>query len=243
MRPTARLLLVLMLCLAPCLTGCAKLGAAWRGLTQPVTRTTDKERVSDYEGNYNLVMEVLTFAGLHGWIPPAQQDEIEPFRVTANDAIDKMKADVNAGVPLDASLERVLIDALAKLSTYKAQYEPRVKAARAGKVPAGAKPAVSGGKQPLKTPSTRPVTGPAGPQPTEGSSDDARSLDIGSRGPAMGPEYLGRAGTPWRSANRCADRYARAASGRAESNLVCYSSQQARTAAGRTGRDRGHWRA
>lgn len=98
------------------------------------TRTNDTDRLSDLEGDYNLAMEVILYAGTRGWIPRATEEQIEVVRKTANDAIDKLKADVASGVKLDqSSYYAIFRDSLTKLLQYQREYESKVSADKKAK--------------------------------------------------------------------------------------------------------------
>lgn len=101
------------------LTGCS--------ILHPVQRDNDTDRLSDFEGDYNLAMEVVLYAGSRGWIPRATEEQIEVVRAIADDALNKLKAHVAAGGKLDQSQYYSLLrDSLTKLLQFQREYEARV---------------------------------------------------------------------------------------------------------------------
>lgn len=166
-------------------------------------RTTDRDKVSDLEGNYNVAMEIILYAGLNGWIPDEIMfNVIEPARASANAAIDYLKVEVKAERPIAGSTYlRAAESALNTLAQYQVQYEGRVKADRANpqpKVkklqakpttrPAAKKPAAK--KPTLKAPAQPAAPAPDSdvPQPLEshGPGND-HGGDNGDRNPNPNP--------------------------------------------------------
>jgi hypothetical protein len=103
------------------LTGCSAL--------HPVQRDNDTDRLSDLEGDYNLALEVILYAGTRGWIPVTTESQIDVVRKTANDALNKLKAEVAAGGKLDQSAYYTTFrDSLTSLLRYQREYETKVNA-------------------------------------------------------------------------------------------------------------------